>query len=163
MSSQIKIARKIFVGSVRDKEITKQIIKKDLIKNIQIKKEKLPISQDNFNKYFANKSNYTILNASNQFLKNEVNAVLIAIGKNYAIEFYDMASDNIALNICKNIMESNELPSTPENNKYMEYYYEVIKNEMYFILSKVDNTIIFTYAPKEYKEEIKTLMNNLEY
>jgi len=130
---------------------------------LRTQKEKIPISQDNFIKYFTNKSDYTISNASNQFLEGEVNVVLIAVGKNYAIEFYDMASDNIALNICKNIMESNNWSITPRNNKYMEYYYDTIKKEIYFTLLKVDNTIIYTYAPIEFKEEIKILIKDLGY
>lgn len=131
--------------------------------SVGIRIEKTPVNKERFTNYFSNNSNYELYDASSQFLNNEVHTVLIAMGETYAIEFYDLVNDKITLNICRNIVESNDLSITPKNDEYLEYYYETVKNETFYILAKVDNTIVFTYAPKKYKAEIIGLLKDLGY
>ncbi len=112
---------------------------------------------------------YQTVDAANQFGEGEVEAVSLAIkeGK-YQIEFYVLPSNDQAVSAFNgnksdfeqmkgNGASSGELSGSNYN------YYGLSTDEGYYVVSRVDNTMIFINTSAQYKDEIKEILKEIGY
>ena len=112
---------------------------------------------------------YQIADATEQFEEGAVEAVTIAfIDDKYQIEFYVLPSKDSAVasfNSNKSDFEQmkNSGSSTGEVNIGNHNYYGLTTDEGYYVVSRVDNTMIYVNSSAEYKDEIKEVLKVLGY
>lgn len=112
---------------------------------------------------------YQIVDASNQFGEGDVEAVTLAMmDEKYQIEFYVLPSNDQTVGAFNNNKSSFEQmkgsgASTSEVNLGNYNYYGLSTGEGYYVVSRIDNTMIFINASAEYKDEIKEVLKELGY
>jgi hypothetical protein len=112
---------------------------------------------------------YLIADATNQFAEGNVETVTLAMKDGvYQIEFYVLPSDDravAAFNASKNDFEQmkGSGSSTGEVNIGNHNYYGLSTGEGYYVVSRIDNTMIYINASAEYKDEIKDILKELGY
>ncbi len=96
------------------------------------------------------------------------NAVLIAVGENYQIEFYELVDSETGEQLFgyeKAIFdeaESVKVLSTEMNvNNYN--YYAFTGGDTFYLIARIDNTLIYCVASNEYKSEIVDHIKALGY
>lgn len=132
--------------------------------------QKVSITAEDFKTAMESKG-YTIADASEQFADyNEITKVYIAISGNgsYQIEFYELTDSDASMRLFagnKNIFEqsagnisANSSVSTPNYSNY-----KIIANGHYKVLSRINNTMIYIDVPAEFKDEVKTVLDELGY
>lgn len=124
------------------------------------------------NDQFAEKmeaAGYQIVDATDQFGEGEVEAVTLAIKDDvYQIEFYVLPSNDQAVsafNGNKSDFEQMKTSgsSTGEVSLGNYSYYGLTTDEGYYVVSRIDNTMIFINTSSEYKDEIKDVVKELGY
>lgn len=129
--------------------------------------KKEAISLDEFNTGMEAEG-YTIIDATGQIAPEQITAISLALKDDYQIEFYVFTDGDTAA-------------STYEQNKYIfeEYkssghvevyknignysYYALTSDGIYYLLSRVDNTMIYVVADAEYKSEINAMVKKFGY
>lgn len=133
-------------------------------------KPKVSITDEDFKTAMEAKG-YTIADASAQFAEyDEITKVYIALSENggYQIEFYETSTDDAAARLYsgnKSIFEQSEGNASTHTSISAANYsnYKLTVDGYYKVLSRINNTMIYIDAPSEFKEEIKTVLEELGY
>lgn len=137
---------------------------------IKLNKEKKSITADNFKSSMEQKG-YNITDANSQFSEYDyVNQVYIALSSDYSfqIEFYELEDEDYAIgfyNNNKSIFESSEGSAFAETSISLKNYskYTLSSNGKYKVVSRIDNTVIYVDVADDYKDTVKTILDELGY
>lgn len=133
-----------------------------------VKKE--AIDDEEFNRIMSNER-FTVENREKEFDENEyVEDILLAIQEdnNYEIVFLELESDSYAkksYELAKKFIE----PFKEGTSNYTEVNlannskYTLTTEDIYFVIARVEDTIIFLEVDKEYKAEVTDILNKLGY
>ncbi len=134
-------------------------------------KNKNPITAKEFKSKMEEKS-YTVTTSTNQYSNSSIKESYIAVAKNYGyqIEFIVLDSDDSAISMYR----TNESNFEVEKNKAtVKSYttvslanyakYTLLANNKYKVISRIGNTLIYIDANANYKDEIKTVLDELGY
>ena len=135
-----------------------------------LNKEKTSITASSFYTTMSEKG-YTVQDANNQFSDYDyIEQVYIAADKdrNYQIEFYELQDDSHATsfyNNNKSIFESSKENNSVETNTELKNYakYTLSSNDKYMIVSRIDNTVIYVDVDDDYKDTVKSILDELGY
>jgi len=133
-------------------------------------KPKVSITAEDFKTSMESKG-YTIADASAQFAEyDEITKVYIALSKDggYQIEFYETSTNDAAARLFagnKTIFEQSAGNASANSSVSAANYssYKLTSNGSYKALSRINNTMIYIDAPAEFKEEIKTVLEEIGY
>jgi len=133
-------------------------------------KEKVSITAENYKAIMAEKG-YKIGDATSQFAEiDEITRVYIAAKDDgsYQIEFYELTTPEAAtgmFNGNKNIFEQSAGSASAKSSMSAANYnsYKLTTGGKYKVLSRIDNTLIYIDASAEYKDEIKTVLDEIGY
>lgn len=111
---------------------------------------------------------FDIVNLTEQY-KNNNDIKNVYIGKSnkgYQIEYFILKDEETASNLLnENASEiTNSINTTQtkrEGDNYLKYIF--VSNEYYFVVSKVDNTLIYVEASLDNQEEINNLLEQMNY
>ncbi|MGN0430917.1 MAG: hypothetical protein ACI4EQ_01005 [Lachnospiraceae bacterium] len=126
------------------------------------------VSVSEFNNVLEDKG-YIIEDATGQIAPESITAISLAVGDDYQIEFYEFKNNAAAtavFNENKNIFESYASggASAEITKNIMNYsYYSVTSSGTYYMLAKIDNTMLYAVADSEYKDEIVEIVKELGY
>lgn len=114
---------------------------------------------------------FEIVNVEKQFEQyGYVDEAYVALeeNNNYQIEFYELEDENYAKSFYENnkkIFQASETDSSiytnvdlTESNKYT-----LTTDTEYKVLSRIDETVIYLNADKEYKKEVQSILKKLGY
>lgn len=133
-----------------------------------LNKPKTAISADTFNSSMTDK-NYAVVDIINQYNEYDyIKKAYVAKNDNYQIEFYETSNNDYAIQMYDNnkqTFENEKSDSSIETTKSAKNYsvYSLTVNGKYKYISRIDNTIIYINADKEYKDEIKEVIKELGY
>ena len=138
---------------------------------IKLAKEKTPITMDKFISTMEEKG-YTLIDSKSQVSNyNNINQVYIAMSEDntYQLEFYEFNDENSAIdfyNNNKSIFESSKGNSSMTTNlsasNYSRYYSESSSGK-YMFVSRIGNTVIYGNIDKNYKNTVKSILDELGY
>ena len=131
---------------------------------------KAAITKENFISTMESE-NYYITDASDQFANYEsVDSVTIASKPTgeYQIEFYVFEDEDTAIisfNVNKENFEQYEEYATSHSSADINNYsmYSLTITDSYKFVSRKDNTMIYIDVAKEYKDEVKEIIDKLGY
>lgn len=135
-----------------------------------LNKEKEAITANEFSTIMQSKG-YTIIDAKEQFDSYDYieNAYIATLSSSdYQIEFYEMSNNDYAVsfyNNNKSIFESSKGNASGETSVSMANYskYTLSTNGMYKVLSRINNTVIYMNVDSEYKDTVKSILDELGY
>lgn len=131
-------------------------------------KAREPITAEKFENMMEAK-NFEIIDAKDQFTDAPyVENALIALNNNYQIEFYVLTTNEHA-----NTMFLNNQNKFEENKGSVSSYstvnfkngskYTLSSNGKYSTITQIDNTVIYLNIDEEYKEEVKLILEEINY
>lgn len=127
------------------------------------------ISADDFTKAMEDKD-LTVEDATDQFEDEDaVLKCLLASTDDYQIEFYILRNGDQAMIAYNNGKEGFEESFSGTGSSHSEVKisnyskFTMTTGEGYYVLSRIDNTLIYVEADKEYKDEIKDLLESVGY
>lgn len=131
---------------------------------------KTPITAEDFKNKMEEKE-YIIGDASEQFAEyGYINKSYIAANKDYTyqIEFYEILDSEYAssfFNLNKQVFEERKGNIVTETNVNLKNYsvYTLSTDNKYRVLSRIDNTVIYVNVDKQYKDEVKGILDELGY
>lgn len=95
-------------------------------------------------------------------------SVLFAVGENYQIEFYELVDNETGAGVFYNNREifDNEhsvkmMSLSLSSNNYD--YYAFNADGQFYMIARIDNTVLYCVADKEYRSEIVDLVETLGY
>lgn len=111
---------------------------------------------------------FEIKDAADQFEEGEVEAAYLAVGDNYQIEFYVVPSvDQAMAAFGANKARFEAVKDSASSIKSVEgknfSYYTLTYTDIYYVVSRTDNTFIYVVADAEYKKEISKIISDLGY
>lgn len=137
-----------------------------IFKNLN--KEKIPMTTESFKTTMEEKG-FDIQNAKDQFAEYDyVKQVYIALNGDYQIEFYELSDVDYAVgffNNNKSIFEQSKGNTSANTNVNLKNYskYTQSSNGKYKVVSRIDNTVIFLNVDDKYKDDVKSLLDELGY
>jgi len=137
---------------------------------MNLNKEKTSITSSEFYNIMSQKG-YSLQDANNQFLDyNYIKQVYIALSSDYSyqIEFYEFSDDSYATSFYNNnqsIFESSKGNASAQTNVGLKNYskYTLSSNGRYMVVSRIDNTVIYVEVDDNYREDIKSILDELGY
>lgn len=131
---------------------------------------KTAINTDKFISTMESKG-FVISDVTDQFagvdFLNDVTVAMKDSGE-YQIEFYNLKDESNAIeafNINKEEFEKEKGSTSTESSASLKNYstYSLTSNGKYMYVSRIDNTLIYLDVSKEYKDEVKEIINELGY
>lgn len=125
------------------------------------------LTADEFSDKMSNKD-FTVSDLTDQYEKGIVEAIEIAVGENYQLEFYVLPSEkqtNLAFSENKAAFEEAKGNSSSDKSVSVgnyQYYYQT-SNGKFYLVSCIDNTMLYCVTDKEYSDEVKDLAKELGY
>lgn len=109
-----------------------------------------------------------IVDATNQFGIGDVDSVTIAEGSGYQIEFYVVPSNDQAINAFNENKTNFEalkgsLSTSMTKDIGNNAFYSLTTEDMYYFVSRIDNTFIYVEAPKTSKDDIDKAVKTIGY
>lgn len=133
---------------------------------------KKAITADDF-KTIMEEKGYNVQDATDQFTTyDRAEKIYIAINtdKNYQIEFYQFLDINKTIYFFetnKTILEVNSSSSSvsADSSVSMKNYekYQVTVDGRYKVLSRIDNTLVYINVDSNYKDEVKGILDIINY
>ncbi len=113
----------------------------------------------------------TIMDASSQFLSvPEIGQVYLALEKNnnYKIEFYEFSNVDYAIsfyNTNKNTFELTKGNASAETSVDLNNYakYTLSSNGKYMVVSRIEDTVIYSSVDDQYRDVIKEILKEIGY
>lgn len=130
------------------------------------KSSKTPISAQDF-KTTMEEHQFVTGDATQQY-NGQVEEVIIANNGHYQLEFFVMPSEDsarISFNTNKSNFETKKVGQSSQKSASLgnyDYYY-MSSNDIYYIVSRIDNTFLYGTVSKEYKGEVQSLLKELGY
>ncbi len=129
--------------------------------------EKTVVSLKDFNSLMEKKG-YTIKDATEQITPARVQAISLAIKEDYQIEFYVFKDTRTAESVFaqnKLMFENNKSSGYIEQSRSFQNnsYYSLVSGGNFYLLSRVDHTMIYVVADADYKKEITETIKELGY
>jgi hypothetical protein len=130
-------------------------------------KNRTPLTADEFvTKMEA--EGFTLVDATDQFEPGIVEAVQLAVGEDYQIEFYVVPTVEQAQRAFEqNKADFEAAQGSSSSHKSVEVknysYYSQTSAGLYAVVSRTDNTFIYVVADAEYKKEINEILSDLGY
>ena len=130
---------------------------------------KKPITAETFQKAME-KREYKVLDYTESYADAGVKKVLESadIDNNFGIKYFEFNSENEAKDFYEfnqNILEDNnnvkESQIKTEINNYQKY--SLTADDQFYVLSRIDNTVVTVDAPKKYKKEMKKMLEEIGY
>lgn len=131
---------------------------------------KTAIGSEDF-KVMMDSKDFKITDATSQFVKDEyVKKVYVASSSDsaYQIEFYEFDTDqngldfyNTNVNIFEKNKDNSSLKTTVSIGKYNKYV--LSGNNKYQVVSRIGNTAVYVDADAKYKDNIKSIIEELGY
>lgn len=111
---------------------------------------------------------FQIYDATDQFEAGVVEAVYLAVGENYQIEFFVVPTvDQARRAFEENKANFEDAKGSTSSHKTVEVgnysYYAQTSAGTYSVVSRTDNTFIYVVADAEYKKEIGKIISDLGY
>jgi len=131
--------------------------------------KKEPINAESFNDIMTDKG-YLVLDSAELYDADTsiLESSYIAVGDGYQIEFLEFKKEKDAkysygLNVEK--FKSNKGSSHLSSSKDFFNYstFNLTSDDHFYIVSRIDNTLIYSEAPEEFKDEIKKVFEELGY
>ena len=128
---------------------------------------KTVVSLEDFNLLMEEKG-YVIKDATEQIALDTIRAISLAINEDYQIEYYvfkDIGTAEAVFTQNKLLFEDNKTGGHIEQSRSYgnNSYYSLISGGNYYVLSRVDNTMIYVVADDDYKKEIADTIKELGY
>lgn len=133
---------------------------------------KKALSSDDFKTKMEEKG-FTVQDATYQLSSySYINKVYLAISSNstYQIEFYDLATEDDAINFFNNNKslfeksKSNDSGDSETNLNLKNYTkYVLISGGRYKVVSRINNTVIYLNVEETNKDEVKQILKDLGY
>lgn len=129
--------------------------------------ERAPLTPDQFTETMETQG-FTVSDVTSQFEEGATEAVIIAQGDKYQIEFYVLPSadqTNSAFETNKrNFEDAKGNTSTNKSASVKNFrFYQQSTNEQYYYVSTIDNTMIYTVVDKDYAEDVSKIIEGLGY
>ncbi len=134
-------------------------------------KDKESISADDFTEAMEDED-FTVEDSTEQFADEEVvEKCLIAYNDDYQIEFYVLESDREAVRAFSHNKDdfestygsSGSARSKSEVNIANYSKFAMTTGEGFFVVSRIDNTMIYLEVDKEFKDEVKDILESIGY
>ncbi len=111
---------------------------------------------------------YTITDATGQIAPKQITAISLALKDSYQIEFYVFTDADTAASVYaqnKSVFEENKPSGHVELYKNIGNYgyYSLTADGVYYLLSRVDNTMLYAVADAAYKSEINAMVKKIGY
>ncbi|MBQ8249729.1 MAG: hypothetical protein IJY93_07625 [Clostridia bacterium] len=112
---------------------------------------------------------FTVLDVTEDTETNGLaNAVLIAMNDNYQIEFYDLIDNESGEGVFYNNQDifdsANSVKTMSTEVSTSNYnYYSFTGGDEFYLIARIDNTMLYCVAAKDYKTEIKDIVKELGY
>lgn len=111
---------------------------------------------------------FTVQDATDQFEKDVVEEVTIALNENYQIEFYNTPDESKAIsafNHNKGTFESASSSGKVETNVSIGNHskYTLKSGGQYMVISRIDDTFIYLNVDEKYESEIDDILDDLDY
>ena len=95
-------------------------------------------------------------------------AVIVALNDNYQVEYFAFKDNESGAGVFqhnKNLFDEKAPTKTlsTELNSSNYNYYSFTSGDTYYMVSRIDNTMIYCVASKEYKDEINNIVDELGY
>lgn len=133
---------------------------------------KKALSSEDFKTKMEEKG-FTVQDATHQLSSySYINKVYLAISSNstYQIEFYDLATEDDAINFFNNNKslfeksKSNDSGDASSNVNLKNYTkYVLISGGRYKVVSRINNTVIYLNVEETNKDEVKQILKDLGY
>lgn len=124
---------------------------------------------ENFKSYMEKKG-YSIHNVYKQYSSELVTSALIALNDkaSYQIEFLEFKSEDYAKNSFqanRTLFRENKKDDDKEESVSKDNHskYTLITDDMYYVISRKDNTLIYLTVDGSYKEDIDEILKDLGY
>ena len=123
---------------------------------------------DNFQTLMLN-ADFSVNNNINNYQEYDyITGSYLAVKDGYTIEMVTYDNEDSAKkaynNLTKKFKEMKASGATADTSKGANFQtYKMISNNYYMVTSRVDNTMMFTKAPLEYKDEIDKLYTDMGY
>lgn len=135
---------------------------------MSVNKEKTSITAENFKSIMENKG-YTVLDAKYQFAEYDfIQKVYLALNENYQIEFYEMQDLSNAIEFYNNNVsiaeqsKGTEATYTQVGGKNYNKY-TLSSNGKYKAITRINNTVVYLNVDTQYKDIVKTILDELGY
>lgn len=115
-----------------------------------------------------NNDGYYVSDITNENIGSKTKKVLIANNKKYQVEYYeykDKTSCKDAYKSNKKLFKRYKKKSSKENETNAKDYdfYSLDLDDEYLAIARSGNTLIYTWANKEYKKDLQKLFKKLNY
>ncbi|NLL78391.1 MAG: hypothetical protein GX234_00995 [Clostridiales bacterium] len=130
-------------------------------------KSKTPITAADFTNQMES-AGFDIQDATGQFAEGEVESVTLAMCENYQLEFYVLPSKEQAAGAYEQNRTSFENVQGAKSSHVSVtlgnygYYYRVVDDRV-FLISYIDNTLLYCVADSAYADEIKEYAKEAGY
>lgn len=132
--------------------------------------DKTPVTASDFYTTMSEKG-YTLVDATSQYAEYDyVTQVYLAVNKDYTyqIEFFELASDEYAMNFYttnKDSFETEKSGTSANTSIAVANYakYTLSSNGKYQVVSVIDNTGIYVDVDDMYKDEVQSVLSELGY
>lgn len=125
------------------------------------------VSVEVFNEVMEEKG-YEIIDASEQYSEDVIEAISLALCEDYQIEFYvfsDSAAAAATYNQNKSLFEEERGTASVHIAKSIGNYsyFNMSSDGIFYLLARVDNTMLYVVADADYKGEIEKIIKELGY
>lgn len=132
---------------------------------------KVAKTSEEFLDFFSNEDlNYYVENITNQFENDDIQSVIIAVKleKEYQIEFLEFNTIEKAMQVYKETKEKiDKLVTNSKGSKEINYEnankYSKKNEDIYSIVSRIDNTIVYSKCSIDDMQEIGNIIKDLGY
>lgn len=132
---------------------------------------KVAKTSEEFLDFFSNEDlNYYVENITNQFENDDIQSVIIAVKleKEYQIEFLEFNTIEKAMQVYEETKEKiDKLVTNSKGSKEINYEnankYSKKNEDIYSIVSRIDNTIVYSKCSIDDMQEIGNIIKDLGY
>ena len=130
--------------------------------------KKVAIDAETFTAQAEESGYYVVHDTFTESLRDEIESIVIAVEKekDYQIEFYVFTENDIAYDVFTNNKSNFEKEGyTTIGNINSEKFDSVTitTEDEYKYISRIDNTVLFIVVDKEYKEEVESFVEKINY
>lgn len=129
--------------------------------------KKMPQTAAGFTQIMEN-AGFEVYDESDNGEDSIATAAVYAVGENYQIEYYGYEDSDSARRVYDNNQNkldedhsAKRMTSQMETNRYN--YYAFSTEDDFYVIARIENTVVFCAADSEYKQEILTHMEALGY
>ncbi len=111
---------------------------------------------------------YKVVDVMDSYQYEGLRKAYKAFNKNYDITYFKLETKEQAINFYESSqvnLNLNKISNKKETNISTKYYgkYTLTTSDSYLMLSRIDNTVIYTTLDKKYKDSVKKIIKRIGY